>query len=146
MPFFSAAVTRSGKREVVRAPSPRAVSHDGQTSAVGSQPPTARSAGSLPVSCARSDAMNTFQSVVFGSLGRESPFDDSVRTTLAADVIVANAPDPVFVCDLRGKILEANAAVSQLLGLRRDEVLEQSVSRFLSPPEAREFVAAVRAA
>ena len=88
--------------------------------------------------------MNTFQSVVFGSLGRESPFDDSVRTTLAADVIVANAPDPVFVCDLRGKILEANAAVSQLLGLRRDEVLEQSVSRFLSPPEAQEFVAAVR--
>ena len=88
--------------------------------------------------------MNTFQSVVFGSLGRESPFDDSVRTTLAADVIVANAPDPVFVCDLRGKILEANAAVSQLLGLRLDEVLEQSVSRFLSPPEAQEFVAAVR--
>jgi PAS domain S-box-containing protein len=88
--------------------------------------------------------MNTLRSVVFGSLGRESPFDDSVRTTLAADVIVANAPDPVFVCDLRGKILEANAAVSQLLGLRRDEVLEQSVSRFLSAPEAQEFVAAVR--
>src|SRR2546430_6378541 len=88
--------------------------------------------------------MNTLSFVVFGSLGRESPFDDSVRTTLAADVIVANAPDPVFVCDLRGKILEANAAVSQLLGLRRDEVLEQSVSRFLSPPEAQEFVAAVR--
>jgi len=88
--------------------------------------------------------MSTFLSVVFGSLGRESPFDDSVRTTLAADVIVANAPDPVFVCDLRGKILEANAAVSQLLGLRRDEVLEQSVSRFLSPPETQEFVAAVR--
>src|SRR5947207_5791397 len=88
--------------------------------------------------------MNTFQSVVFGSLGRESPFDDSVRTTLAADVIVANAPDPVFVCDLRRKILEANAAVSQPLGPRRAEVLEQSVSRFLSPPEAQEFVAAVR--
>jgi PAS domain S-box-containing protein len=88
--------------------------------------------------------MNTLPFVVFGSLGRESPFDDSVRTTLAADVIVANAPDPVFVCDLRGKILEANAAVSQLLGLRRDEVLEQSVSRFLSPSEAQEFVAAVR--
>src|SRR5438128_2253775 len=100
--------------------------------------------GQSPASCARSDAMNTFSSVVFGSLGRESPFEDGVRTTLAADVIVANAPDPVFVCDLRGKILEANAAVSQLLGLRRDEVLEQSVSRFLSAPEAQEFVAAVR--
>src|SRR5438132_1477452 len=88
--------------------------------------------------------MNTFPSVVFGSVGRNSPIDDNVRSTLAADVIVANAPDPVFVCDLRGKILEANAAVSQLLGLRRDEVLEQSVSRFLSPPETQEFIAALR--
>ena len=32
-----------------------------------------------------------------------------VRRSLAADVIVANAPDPVFVSDLRGKILEAIA-------------------------------------
>jgi PAS domain S-box-containing protein len=59
-------------------------------------------------------------------------------------VIVANAPDPVFVSDLRGKILEANEAVSHLLGLRRDEVLEQSLSRFLSAQETQEFVAAVR--
>jgi len=88
--------------------------------------------------------VSTFPTVVLGSLGRDSTLDDNVRSTLAADVIVANAPDPVFVCDLRGKILEANAAVSQLLGLRRDEVLEQSVSRFLSPPETQEFVAAVR--
>ncbi|PYQ85170.1 MAG: hypothetical protein DMG02_28610 [Acidobacteria bacterium] len=63
---------------------------------------------------------------------------------LAAELIVANAPDPVFVCDLNGKILVANNAVSQLLGLRRDEVLEQSLSRFLSATEASEFVAAVR--
>src|SRR5438128_6550452 len=67
-----------------------------------------------------------------------------VRRSLAADAIVANAPDPVFVSDLRGKILEANEAVSHLLGLRRDEVLEQSLSRFLSPQETQEFVAAVR--
>jgi len=67
-----------------------------------------------------------------------------VDRSLAADVIVANAPDPVFVSDLRGKILEVNEAVSQLLGLRRDEVLEQSLSRFLSPRERREFIAAVR--
>ena len=64
---------------------------------------------------------------------------------LAAELIVANAPDPVFVSDLEGKILETNEAVSQLLGLRRDEVLEQSISRFLSPAERQEFVAAVRA-
>src|SRR5436305_14758271 len=67
-----------------------------------------------------------------------------VRRSLAADAIVANAPDPVFVSDLRGKILEANEAVSHLLGLRRDEVLEQSLSRFLDPKETQEFVAAVR--
>src|SRR5438093_6322908 len=65
-------------------------------------------------------------------------------TALAAELIVANAPDPVFVSDLKGKILEVNDAVSQLLGLRRDEVLEQSLSRFLSAKETTEFVAAVR--
>src|SRR5438093_10867409 len=62
---------------------------------------------------------------------------------LSADLIVAHAPDPVFVSDLEGKIHEANAAVSHLLGLHRDEVLEQSLSRFLSPEETREFVAAL---
>jgi PAS domain S-box-containing protein len=66
------------------------------------------------------------------------------RPALAADLIVANAPDPVFVSDLKGKILKVNKAVSELLGLRRDEVLEQSLSRFLSAEETREFVAAVR--
>jgi PAS domain S-box-containing protein len=68
----------------------------------------------------------------------------TARPTLAADIIIANAPDPVFVCDLEGKILEANEAVSRLLGLQRDEVLEQSISRFLSQDEAREFVVALR--
>src|SRR5207247_2069034 len=61
-----------------------------------------------------------------------------------ADIIIANAPDPVFVSDLEGKILRANDAVSQLLGFREDEVLEQSLSRFLSREETREFMAALR--
>jgi PAS domain S-box-containing protein len=68
----------------------------------------------------------------------------TVRPTLSADIIIANAPDPVFVCDLEGKILEANEAVSRLLGLRRDEVLEQSISQFLGAEETREFVVALR--
>ncbi|MGH2450934.1 MAG: PAS domain-containing protein, partial [Candidatus Limnocylindria bacterium] len=51
---------------------------------------------------------------------------------LIADIIIANAPDPVFVSDLEGKILQANDAVSELLGFRQDEVLEQSLSRFIS--------------
>jgi PAS domain S-box-containing protein len=63
---------------------------------------------------------------------------------LDADIIIANAPDPVFVSDLEGKILRANVAVSQLLGFQQDEVLEQSLSRFISPQETREFTAALR--
>jgi PAS domain S-box-containing protein len=63
---------------------------------------------------------------------------------LLADVIIANAPDPVFVSDLEGKILQANDAVSKLLGFRQDEVLEQSLSRFISPRETQEFMAALR--
>src|SRR5690242_4485046 len=63
---------------------------------------------------------------------------------LVADIIIANAPDPVFVSDLEGNILQANDAVSHLLGFRQDEVLEQSLSRFISPEETREFTAALR--
>jgi PAS domain S-box-containing protein len=63
---------------------------------------------------------------------------------LAADTIIANAPDPVFVADLDGKILQANEAVSELLGFRQDEVLEQSLSRFISAQETRELTAALR--
>src|SRR2546423_235244 len=63
---------------------------------------------------------------------------------LVADLIIENAPDPVFVSDLEGKILQANEAVSQLLGFRQDEVVEQSLSRFISPEETREFTAALR--
>jgi len=66
------------------------------------------------------------------------------HSLLAADIIIANAPDPVFVSDLEGRILQANDAVSHLLGFRQDEVLEQSLSRFISTDEAREFTAALR--
>src|SRR5207244_6688 len=61
-----------------------------------------------------------------------------------AESLIKNAPDPVFVSDLEGKILQANDAVSQLLGFRQDEVLEQSPSRFISPEKTREFTAALR--
>ena len=54
--------------------------------------------------------------------------------SLDADIIIANAPDPVFVSDLEGKIAQAHDAVSQLLGFRQDEVLEQSLSRFITAP------------
>src|SRR2546423_8317341 len=66
------------------------------------------------------------------------------RGSLDADIIIANAPDPVFVSDLEGKILQANDAVFALLGFRPDELIEQSVSRCISPQETREFLAALR--
>ena len=68
----------------------------------------------------------------------------SWQGSLDADIVIANAPDPVFVSDLEGKILQANDALSRLLGLRQDEVLEQSLARFISPEETREFTAALR--
>src|SRR5947209_4876816 len=64
--------------------------------------------------------------------------------SLDANIIIANAPDPVFVSDLEGKILQANDAVFALLGFRPDELIEQSLSRFISPDETREFTAALR--
>src|SRR5687767_16000411 len=77
---------------------------------------------------------------------KESPprDGDGPSSSLVADIIIANAPDPVFVSDLEGKILQANDAVSQLLGFRQDEVLEQSLSRFISAEETRAFTAALR--
>ena len=68
----------------------------------------------------------------------------SWQGSLDADIVIANAPDPVFVSDLEGKILQANDALSRLLGLRQDEVLEQSLARFISSEETREFTVALR--
>lgn len=70
--------------------------------------------------------------------------DTKPHGSLDADIIIKNAPDPVFVSDLDGKILLANDAVYELLGFRTDEVLEQSLSRFISAEETREFTAALR--
>src|SRR5256886_1058825 len=63
--------------------------------------------------------------------------------SLDGDIIIKNAPDPIFISDLEGKILSANDAVYELLGFRTDEVLEQSLSRFISVEETREFLAAL---
>src|SRR6476646_6426281 len=70
--------------------------------------------------------------------------DSRAQYSLDAAIIIANAPDPVFVSDLEGKILQANDAASALLGFRPDELVEQSLSRFISAEEKREFTAALR--
>jgi PAS domain S-box-containing protein len=79
-----------------------------------------------------------------GANGQTQQDGSASRGALVADIIIANAPDPVFVSDLEGKILQANDAVSELLGFRKDEVVEQSLSRFISAEETQEFTAALR--
>src|ERR1700746_789006 len=86
----------------------------------------------------------TTQALKQSTRSAQSGGPDAPPAALHADIIIANAPDPVFVSDLEGKILQANDAVSQLLGFRRDEVVEQSLSRFISPQETCEFTAALR--
>ena len=61
------------------------------------------------------------------------------------DTIMENAPDPILVWDLEGKILQANDAVSQLLGFRRDAVVEQPLTRFIGRKQTRGLRAALRA-
>src|SRR5206468_4199819 len=79
-----------------------------------------------------------------GAIGALRDMRELDKARAYAESLIKNAPDPVFVSDLEGKILEANDAVSELLGFRRDEVVEQSLSRFISEEETREFTAALR--
>src|ERR671928_61082 len=81
---------------------------------------------------------------VIGAIGVLRDMRELDKARAYAESLIKNAPDPVFVSDLEGKILQANEAVSELLGFRKDEVVEQSVSRFISPEETREFTAALR--
>jgi PAS domain S-box-containing protein len=81
---------------------------------------------------------------VIGAIGILRDMRELDKARAYAESLIKNAPDPVFVADLEGKILQANDAVSELLGFRPDELLEQSLSRFISPQETREFTAALR--
>src|SRR5438270_6333420 len=58
--------------------------------------------------------------------------------------LIRSSAVPAFVSDLEGKILQANDAVFALLGFRPDELIEQSLSRIISPEETRAFLAALR--
>jgi PAS domain S-box-containing protein len=66
--------------------------------------------------------------------------------TKAAESLIKHAPDPLFVSDLDGKILQANDAATELLGVQPGELVEQSLSRFLSQEETAAFIAALREA
>jgi PAS domain S-box-containing protein len=81
---------------------------------------------------------------VIGAIGILRDMREQDKARAYAESLIKNAPDPVFVSDLEGKILQANDAVFALLGFRQDELLEQSLSRFISVEETREFTAALR--
>src|SRR5439155_586589 len=88
-------------------------------------------------------AMRDVEGRVIGTIGilRDMRELDKARTY--AESLITNPPDSASVSGSEGKILQANDAVSQLLGFRPDELLEQSLSRFISPQETREFMAAL---
>jgi PAS domain S-box-containing protein len=89
-------------------------------------------------------ALRDTEGNVIGAIGILRDMRELDKARAYAESLIKNAPDPVFVTDLQGKITLANNAVSQLLGFRTDEVVEQSVSRFISPEETRQFTEALR--
>src|SRR5258705_264780 len=105
--------------------------------------PRSASGEIIPTSL-NASALRDSEGNVIGAIGVLRDMRELEKERAYAESLIENAPDPVFVSDLEGKILQANDAVSELLGFRKDEVVEQSLSRFISPEETREFTAAVR--
>src|SRR5258706_381854 len=105
--------------------------------------PRSASGEVIPTSL-NASALRDADGKVIGAIGILRDMRELDKALAYSDSLIKNAPDPVFVSDLEGKILQANDAVSALLGFRPDEVLEQSLSRFISPEETREFTAALR--
>jgi PAS domain S-box-containing protein len=105
--------------------------------------PLSASGEVIPTSL-NASALRDSEGNVIGAIGVLRDMRELDKARAYAESLIENAPDPVFVSDLEGKILQANEAVSQLLGFRKDEVVEQSLSRFISPEETREFTGAIR--
>src|SRR5207247_11418579 len=105
--------------------------------------PRSASGEIIPTSL-NASALRDADGKVIGAIGILRDMRELDKALAYSDSLIKNAPDPVFVSDLEGKILQANDAVYELLGFRPDEVLEQSLSRFISPEETREFLAALR--
>src|SRR2546427_6875400 len=73
---------------------------------------------------------------VIGAIGILRDMRELDKARAYAMSLIENAPDPVFVSDLEGKIILANDAVSQLLGYLASEDLEHPLSRFISLQES----------
>src|SRR5947208_1128677 len=101
-------------------------------------------AGEVIPTSLNASALRDADGKVIGAIGILRDMRELDKARAYAQRLIDDAPDPVFVSDLEGKIIQANEAVSGLLGFRQDEVVEQSLSRFISPEETREFTAALR--
>src|SRR5262249_28381548 len=88
-------------------------------------------------------ALRDAAGTVIGAIGILRDMRELDKARAYAESLIKNAPDPVFVSDLEGKILQANDAVSELLGFRPAELIEQSLSRFISPEETCDSPAAL---
>src|SRR4029450_2851508 len=78
-------------------------------------------------------ALRDTTGTVIGAVGILRDMRELDKARAYAESLIKFAPDPVFVSDLDGKILQANDAVSDLLGFREDEGVEQSVYCLLKP-------------
>src|SRR5256886_5328882 len=74
---------------------------------------------------------------VIGAIGILRDMRELDKARGYVESLIKNAPDPVFVSDLEGQMLQVNDACSELLGFRPNELIEESVSRFVSPPETQ---------
>src|SRR5262249_12679769 len=99
-------------------------------------------AGEVIPTSLNASALRDADGKVIGAIGILRDMRELDKARAYAQRLIDDAPDPVFVSDLEGQILHANEAVSQLLGFRQDEVVEQSLSRLIVPAEPREFPAA----
>src|SRR5262249_39119605 len=82
--------------------------------------PRAASGEIIPTTL-NASALRDVDGRVIGAIGILRDMRELDKARAYAESLIKNAPDPVFVSDLEGKILLANDAVSQLLGFRPDE-------------------------
>src|SRR5256885_2315158 len=74
-----------------------------------------------------------------GAIGILRDMRELDKARAYAESLIKNAPVPLMIPHPPSSTLQPYAALFRSLGFRQDEVLEQSLSRFISPEETREF-------
>jgi PAS domain-containing protein len=98
--------------------------------------PRSATGESIPTTLNASALRDTDGNII-GAIGILRDMRELDQARAYAESLIKNAPDPVFVSDLEGKIHQANDAVFSLSGFRPDELIEQSLSRIISPRRRR---------